>query len=159
MHEAAFSAGSEEAGYVEGLRAEGAVAVVEDLSLVAVDGDAVVGHVCISRAHLDSGAPILVLAPMGVVPEHQRRRVGAALVREALRRAETTPFPLVSVLGHSTYYPRFGFERAADYGIVAPFKVPLEAWMMSRLPAYSPAAWGTVVYPKTFGEPVSGARL
>jgi putative acetyltransferase len=73
-------------------------------------------------------------------------------MREALGRAAKTDFPLVSVVGHSTYYPRFGFERAAGCGIVAPFEVPSEAWMVYRLPSYRPEARGKVVYPDGFGE-------
>lgn len=150
VHQRAFAPSLQEAGLVEALRAEGAL--ITGLSLVALRGDHVLGHVCLSRAHLDSGIPILVLGPMGVVPEHQRRGAGSALVREALRRAETTDFPLVSVLGHSTYYPRFGFEPAADHGVLAPFVVPTEFWMMHRLPAYRPEARGSVIYPDAFGE-------
>lgn len=71
---------------------------------------------------------------------------------EALRRAETTDFPLVSVLGHSAYYPRFGFEPAACYGVVAPFEVPSESWMVYRLPAYRHEARGSVIYAEAFGD-------
>jgi putative acetyltransferase len=39
------------------------------------------------------------LAPMAVLPEHQRRGVGSALVTEGLRRAAESEFPLVVVLG------------------------------------------------------------
>jgi putative acetyltransferase len=111
VHEQAFAPRVQETRIVEDLRAEGAC--IADLTLVALRRDDVVGHVCISRAHVDSALPILVLGPMGVLPEFQRRGAGSALMREALGRAAKTDFPLVSVVGHSTYYPRFGFERAA----------------------------------------------
>jgi predicted N-acetyltransferase YhbS len=77
--------------------------------------------------------------------------VGSLLVEEGLRRAARTDFPLVVVLGHPGYYPRFGFEPAAGLGIVAPFDVPAEAWMALRLPAYGPEARGTVTYADAFG--------
>jgi putative acetyltransferase len=150
VHERAFAPRVQEAAIVEDLRAEGSC--VADLTLVALRGDDVVGHVCISRAHVDSALPILVLGPMGVLPEFQRRGAGSALMREALGRAAKTDFPLVSVVGHSTYYPRFGFERASGYGIIAPFEVPSGAWMVYRLPAHRPEARGKVVYPDGFGE-------
>lgn len=151
VYELAFSPRGQEAGLVEALRAGGAL--VADLSLVALHGDDVVGHVCLSRARLDSGIPILVLGPMGVVPERQRRGLGSTLVRGALGRAARTDFPLVSVLGHSSYYPRFGFEPAQGYGIVAPFEAPSSSWMVYRLPAYRPDARGRVVYADAFGLP------
>jgi putative acetyltransferase len=150
VHEQAFAPRVQETRIVEDLRAEDVC--IADLTLVALRRDDVVGHVCISRAHVDSAFPILVLGPMGVLPEFQRRDAGSALMREALGRAAKTDFPLVSVVGHSTYYPRFGFERASGYGIIAPFEVPSGAWMVYRLPAHRPEARGKVVYPDGFGE-------
>lgn len=52
----------------------------------------------------------------------------------------------------STAYPRFGFDRAAGYGVTAPFEVPPESWMLYPLTGYSPQAHGTVVYPAAFGR-------
>lgn len=147
-----------EAELIEALRAEGAH--VPELCLVALDGSGedVLGHIFFSRARLDTGAPLLVLAPMAVDPARQRDGIGGALVREALRRAPAAApgVPLVSVLGHPEYYPRFGFEPAGPLGIRAPFDVPAEAWMAFRLPAYppadEPAPAGVVVYADAFAS-------
>jgi putative acetyltransferase len=54
------------------------------------------------------------------------------------------------VLGHPEYYPRFGFVPAAEYGVLAPWDVPSEAWMVHLLPAYDPAARGVVTYAEAF---------
>jgi putative acetyltransferase len=151
VHERAFG-GREEAQLVDALRASGVH--VPDLCLVALHGGSVVGHVAFSRARLgSSGHPVLALAPMGVVPRHQGRGAGSALVAEALRRAAATDYPLVVVVGHAAYYPRFGFEPAAPLGVDAPFEVPAEAWMVHRLPAYTRDVRGTVVYPDAFAGP------
>jgi putative acetyltransferase len=148
VHEQAFGPGSPEAELVDALRADGAH--VPELCLVAVDGAEVVGHIFFSRARLDGGGDVLALAPMAVVPGRQRGGVGSALIREALRRAAATAYPLVVVLGHPDYYPRFGFEPAAAYGVEAPWEVPPEAWMVLRLPAWYAGARGLVVYPRAF---------
>ena len=150
VHERAFAPSHEEAGLVDALRASGVY--VPELCLVAVRAGAVIGHIAFSRARLDSGHPVLALAPMGVLPEHQRQGVGSALVSEGLRRAAETEFPLVVVVGHPEYYPRFGFEPADALGVVAPFAVPAAAWMVHRLPAYRPDARGTVAYPEAFAS-------
>ena len=117
---------------------------------MATRDNQIAGHVFYSRARLDSGPEVLALAPMGVLPEHQRTGVGSALITESLQHAAGTSFPLVIVLGHAGYYPRFGFEPATPLGIEAPFEVPAEAWMARRLPAYSPEVRGTVVYADAF---------
>ena len=125
---------------------------VPELCLVAILDGSVVGHIAFSRARLVSGPQVLALAPMAVRPDHQRRGAGSALISEALKRAAATHFPLIVLVGHADYYPRFGFEPADALGIKAPFDVPPEAWMAYRLPAYTPEARGTVMYPDAFGS-------
>jgi putative acetyltransferase len=147
--ERAFGAESGEAELVEALRAAGDH--VPELCLVAVEEDRVVGHVFYSRARLASGHEVLALAPMAVLPERQRAGLGSRLVEASLRRAADTGYPLVVVLGHAEYYPRFGFVPAAEYGVLAPWDVPPEVWMVHLLPRYDPAAHGVVEYAPAFG--------
>ena len=90
---------------------------VPELCLVAIAGGSIAGHIMFSRARLQFGPQVLALAPMAVLPEHQRQGVGGALLAEALTRAEETEFPLVVVVGHAAYYPGFGFEPADSLGI------------------------------------------
>ena len=138
-----------EADLVDALRAAGDH--VPELCLVAVDGGGeLAGHVFFSEARLGSDTAVLALAPMAVLPERQQRGVGSALVREALRLARGTDYPLVVVLGHPEFYPRFGFERGDEHGVECPYEVPPEAWMVLRLPAYRPDARGPVSYPAPF---------
>jgi putative acetyltransferase len=148
VHERAFAPSIGEAKLVDALRAAGDL--VPDLCLVAEQGGEVVGHIAYSRAGLGSGHEALALAPMAVLPERQRDGIGSALVRGSLDRAAGTGFPLVVVLGHPEYYPRFGFEPGAAHGILDPYGVPPEAWMVHLLPACTPEARGLVKYAKAF---------
>ena len=119
--------------------------------MVALDGDDVIGHIAFSRARLDSGVPVLALGPMARrCPRPSARGVGSALMRESLRRAAETDYPLVVVVGHPEYYPRFGFERGDAHDIRTSYEVPPEAWMVLRLPAYRPGLTGLVAYPSEF---------
>jgi putative acetyltransferase len=147
VEESAFGAAAE-ADLVDALR--GSEAWIPELSLVALDGGQVIGHLLFTRAALDNGLPVLVLGPMAVAPERQRAGVGKALTQDGLRRAAETDFPLVVVVGHPEYYPRFGFEPALGHGLSSPFDVPAEAWMALLLPAYDPRARGRVIYPPQF---------
>jgi putative acetyltransferase len=148
VHTRAFAPSQVEAQLVDDLRAEGAL--VTDLSLVATEADRVIGHITYSSAILDSGHEVLVLAPMGVLPEDQRQGVGVQLVGQSMRRAALTDFALVSVLGHPEYYPRFGFEPARPLRVDPPFDVPDDAWMARKLPRYTEDANGTVTYANAF---------
>jgi predicted N-acetyltransferase YhbS/RimJ/RimL family protein N-acetyltransferase len=120
-----------EARLVDALRAD-PDAWLPDLSVVAErDGD-VVGHVLVSQVHLGD-LPVLGLAPLAVHPDHQRGGVGAALVHEALARAEVAGGPLVVVLGDPAYYGRFGFVLAPTLGDHQ------QVHFLRRRPAYPPA--------------------
>jgi putative acetyltransferase len=71
------------------------------------------------------------LAPMAVLPEFQRKGIGSKLIRAGLAEMQKTEQPFVIVLGHPEYYPRFGFGRASQYGIVSQYpNVPDEAFMI-----------------------------
>jgi putative acetyltransferase len=144
VNELAFE-GSVEADIVDALRDSDAW--LASLSLVAEDGTGIVGHALFSLVRLDSGPELLSLGPMAVLPERQRMGVGSALVRRGVRHARGTEYPLVVVLGHPDYYPRFGFRPARQYEIETPYDAPDEAWMALRLPAYDDRVRGTVLYP------------
>jgi putative acetyltransferase len=127
-----------------------------ELALVAVaDNSTVIGFSMTSTIYLDTDGngrvDVLGLAPVAVRPPCQRSGAGSALVEDGLRRADEAGAPLVVVLGHSSYYPRFGFERASLHGVRPPQPWNDESFMIRRLRAYDPSLRGTVVYPGTFG--------
>lgn len=89
-------------------------------SLVASLDDDVIGHIMFTPVGvLDVKRPgnALALGPLGVLPEHQNRGIGSALVREGLSLCRARGEPVVFVLGHANYYPRFGFELAWPKGL------------------------------------------
>ncbi len=105
-----------EARLVDALRDNGALT----LSLVAeLDGE-VVGHIAFSPVVVTradgSTTSGVGLAPMAVLPAHQRRGVGARLVAVGMARLRDAGHWFCVVLGHPEYYPRHGFVRASDCG-------------------------------------------
>ena len=146
----AFDPSTVEAPLVDALRKEGAG--VPQLCLVAHEGDALVGHIFYSRSRLDSGQEVLALAPMAVAPGRQRTGIGSRLIEASLARAAETSFPLIVVVGHADYYPRFGFQPAGELGLEAPWELPPEVWKALPLAAYERSARGRVSYPAAFDE-------
>ena len=62
-------------------------AFIPDLSLVAeVDGK-IVGHIMFTRAKVGE-ATVLVLAPLSVLPEYQRKGIGSSLIKEGHKIAK-----------------------------------------------------------------------
>ena len=71
------------------------------------------------------------LAPMSVLPEFQRQGIGSQMVKAGLEAAEKAKYPFVIVLGHPTFYPRFGFVPASGYRIKSEYEnVPEESFMI-----------------------------
>lgn len=120
---------------VDALRAHGACR----LSLVAEVEGHVVGHILFSPV-TSAGAEGLGLGPMAVLPDHQRRGVGAALIDAGLARLRAAGCPFVVVLGHDGYYTRFGFVPASRHGLRCEWDVPDEAFMVYVIDAAATAA-------------------
>jgi putative acetyltransferase len=110
---------------VDALRSNGAVM----LSLVAVSDGRVAGHILYSPIEV-GGVTGAALGPMAVLPEHQRTGIGSLLINEGRRQLEARGCPFIIVIGHATYYPRFGFVPAGRSGISCEWNVPDEAFMI-----------------------------
>lgn len=114
VHAAAFPS-SAEADLVDRLR----LAVEDPISLVAEVDGAVVGHILftpVTIRYANTRKQAIGLAPMAVLPEHQRQGIGSRLVIAGLTVCAERGESLVFVVGHPEFYPRFGFEPAADDG-------------------------------------------
>jgi putative acetyltransferase len=123
--------------------------------LVADKSGVILGHVMFTHVDLESDPPakVLALAPVSVYPAFQNRGIGSALISRGLAIAEERGEPMVVVLGHPEYYPRFGFVRASTLGITSPWPdIPDDAFMVKTLSAYREDLKGTVRYPPEFDE-------
>ena len=109
------------------------------LSLVAVEDDKIIGHILFTKANvMQTAEPVSarILAPLAVLPDAQRKDTGGQLVKEGLSQLKLLEVELVFVLGHSEYYPRFGFISAGAQGYEAPYHISEEhagAWMVQEL--------------------------
>ena len=122
---------------------------IPQLTLVAVEDGRIVGHVMHSYALID-GHRVPQLAPLAVRPDRQNAGIGDALTRRALELADERGEPLVLVLGHPSYYPRFGFEPARSLGVESSIPdLPDDVWMAKPLGGYDPALRGLATFPPT----------
>ena len=122
----------DEAALVDDVRARGG----RMISLVAVDGGRLVGHILFTPVTISAPDRVheaVGLAPMAVDPDCQRRGIGSRLVAQGLDRCREAGYRIAVVLGHPTYYPRFGFVPASLHGIRFELDVPDEAFMVIEL--------------------------
>jgi putative acetyltransferase len=148
INRAAFGR-DDESSLVDRLR-DGGAALIE---LVAVISDGIVGHIMFSALAVDDAdgkpVPAAALAPVAVLPRHQRRGVGSALIQRGLEACRDRGVSAVIVLGHPDYYPRFGFSAAAASLLRAPFSGP--AFMALELEPGALRQARAVRYPAAFG--------
>jgi putative acetyltransferase len=139
----------DEANLVDALRKGGHVRI----SLAAEEEGRIVGHVLFGELPIETEAgtvEALALAPMAVIPSHQRRGIGSMLVREGLRSCREAAHRIVVVLGHPEFYPRFGFSA----GLAAPLKSPFSGPAFMALELVLGALEGVdgeARYPPPFG--------
>jgi putative acetyltransferase len=124
------------------------------VSLVAVENNAVVGHIMFTPVSLSGHADFIMgLAPVAVIPSRQRSGIGTALVRTGLERCKELGAAAVVVLGHPDFYPKFGFSPAASFGLSCEYDVPQEAFMAIELrPGALRGVSGTVKYHAAFTD-------
>jgi predicted N-acetyltransferase YhbS len=155
IHYEAFGQREDEARLVDRIRRS--EYFVPELSLVAELEHEIVGHLLISKAEVVDEAArheVLVLAPIAVKPAYQRQGVGKRLIHEGLERSKKLGFHLVMLIGHPTYYPKFGFKPARALGFeLKQFEVPDEVFMLCELNDNGQnRIKGELQYPKAFFE-------
>jgi putative acetyltransferase len=139
-----------EARLVDALRDGGFLRV----SLVAEQAGQVVGHILFSDLPIltQSGTvPALALAPLAVLPQFQQQGIGSWLVRHGLDECRRQGHRIVVVLGHTDFYPRFGFSSKLAAQLDSPFS-GRESFMATELePGALGGVAGRVQYPPPFG--------
>ena len=125
---------------------------VPALSLVAHHADAgVVGHVVCTLGSIGR-ADALGLGPLGVLPAHQHRGAGQALVHAVLGAADALGYPAVALLGDPRYYARFGFVAASRVGVTAPEPTWGEHFQIRTLHGWHPDLAGAFRYAAPFDD-------
>jgi predicted N-acetyltransferase YhbS len=128
----AFGNRDDEAKLVEQIRFSDGF--IPELSIVAEAQGNIVGHLMLSKAKLtneDGDKEVIVLAPVAVLPEFQKKGIGSKLIKEGLKRAKKEGYGLVFLIGHPDYYPKFGFQPARAHGMeLTQYQVPDDVFMV-----------------------------
>jgi putative acetyltransferase len=149
LNRAAFE-GEAEAKLVDLLRERGRNIV----SLVAVDGEQVVGQVLFTEVTVTPTALYrgVGLAPLAVPPNYQNKGIGTELSRKGLAICGGLSYDFAVVLGHPDYYPRFGFKKASDFGIGNDYNVDEPFMALEFKPGVLGSFRGVAHYAPEFAE-------
>ncbi|MDR2523699.1 MAG: N-acetyltransferase [Synergistaceae bacterium] len=128
-------------------------AFVPELDIVAVLDGEVVGSIMYTKSRVvgnENEWETLTFGPLSVLPSCQKQGIGAALVRHTLKIARRMDFRAVLIFGHESYYPRFGFANAAEFGVTTAEGENFDAFM--ALPLYDGALTG--VHGRLIHDPI-----
>ena len=92
------------------------------ISLVAVLENEIAGHILFSALPTsvdERELNALALGPMSVRPDVQRQGIGSKLIKSGLEIAAKRDLDAVIVLGHTDYYPKFGFRSELAAKLIA----------------------------------------
>jgi putative acetyltransferase len=140
----------DEARLVDALRGRGYVRV----SLVAEKTSQLVGHILFSDLPIitEGGTvPALALAPMAVLPGLQNQGIGSALVHKGLEACRQQGHRIVVVVGHTHFYPRFGFSPKLAAHLESPFSGSDSFMALELVPGALDGVVGRAQYPPPFG--------
>jgi putative acetyltransferase len=87
-----------------------------------------------------------------VLPDYQNRGIGSALVRAGLAECRRLQIPWVIVLGHPTYYPRFGFAPASRWNLTGDYGGGEAFQFLPLTPQAESIDGGHMSYAPEFGE-------
>ena len=113
----------------------------------------VVGHVLFSPVTVEgTDGRALGLAPVGVLPQCQRRGIGTQLIREGLTRCDREGYELVVLIGAPEYYARFGFRNGRPLGLDNEYGVSDEFMVLELRKGSLEGVRGLVRYAREFAE-------
>jgi putative acetyltransferase len=156
IEKAAFQS-DEEAGLVVDLLQDPSAEPI--LSLLLLELNEPVGHIIFSRAEFEPQLDLKawILGPLAVIPTRQKSGIGSLLVEKGISILKDKGADWVFVLGHESYYPRFGFSPALPQGFEPPYPIPSEftnAWMARALTPTCIAPYqGKVIPADSFNHP------
>jgi len=110
------------------------------------DGD-IIGHLMFYKVLLDSEFIVAGLGPLSILPDYQRQGYGGQLIRDGLAEADPARHQIIFLLGHTSYYPKFGFSSKLGAQYVSPW--PRPAFMALKLNDAAPTS-GTLTFPKAY---------
>jgi predicted N-acetyltransferase YhbS len=112
-------------------------AFIPQLDFVAELDHQIVGNIMYSQAKVvaANGAEheVISFGPLSVLPSHQKKGIGTALINHTKKLAETMGYKAIVIFGNPAYYQRLGFVNAAKFNITTAAGENFEAFMVLEL--------------------------
>ena len=123
------------------------------VSLVAIEENTIVGHVCASPVTVNGNKQGIVgIGPLSVYESYRCRGIGGMLMEEIIVQLRDAGFVAAVLLGNPNYYPRFGFSSGASYNLQNEYRADDAFMAMELQPDALKNISGMVKYVSAFAE-------
>ena len=110
------------------------------LGIKAHSNSEILGSLFLTQLQFQEGIQAYLLAPVGVHPNHQGKKIGTQLIEHAIQYLKSQDTPFLLTYGDPKYYSRFGFQGVSEQVLPPPFPLSQpEGWMyrgikLNRIP-------------------------
>ena len=108
---------------------------VQALSLVAIDGERLVGSIRFTPVSIGGVSGALLLGPLAIFKDYSGHRCGLRLMSQGLDLAREQGFALTLLVGDLAYYQKVGFAKVPSGQIEIPGPVDMQRMLAIELQA------------------------
>ena len=108
------------------------------LGIKAHSNNEILGGLFLTQLQFQEGIQAYLLAPVGVHPNHQGKKIGTQLIKYAVQYIKSQETPFLMTYGDPKYYSRFGFQWVSTQTVPAPHPLSQpEGWLYKGILAKS----------------------
>ena len=110
---------------------------IQNPSIIGIKAHAnneILGCIFLTQLQFQEGIQAYLLAPVGVHPNHQGKKIGIQLIEHALQYLKSQNTPFLMTYGDPKYYSRFGFQWVSTQSIPSPHPLSQpEGWLLKEI--------------------------
>ena len=114
---------------------------------VHIKAEKIIAHIIFYKIKLNGRDIAAGLGPVCVHPDHQKMGYGTQIIKTGMTEINPEKRPVMFVLGHVEYYPRFGFSSELGAQYISPW--PRPAFMALKRHKSAPEK-GRLTFPKAY---------
>ena len=104
------------------------------LGIKAHSNSEILGSLFLTQLQFQEGIQASLLAPVGVHPDHQGKKIGTQLIEYAVQYLKSQDIPFLMTYGDPKYYSRFGFQWVSTQSIPSPHPLSQpEGWLLKEI--------------------------
>ena len=114
---------------------------IQDPSILGIKSHSnseILGSLFLTQLQFQGGIQAYLLAPVGVHPNHQGKKIGTQLIEHAIQYLKSQNTPFLMTYGDPKYYSRFGFQWVNTQRVPSPHPLSQpDGWLYKGILAKS----------------------